>query len=177
MVAILPYIEQTDLFNKFDSKKGYEDNIEPAQTFISIFHCTSGELNKPATTHYIAMAGVGADAPYRPTGAAGNGFMGFDRIVSPAVLTNNGTSNTIALMDTRTGLGPWARGGTSNVRGFEPDDQPYHGENRPFFMHERGMNAVMADGSVRLIAPSIAPERLAAAMKIAGVDSNGPRDD
>ncbi|MGH7171710.1 MAG: H-X9-DG-CTERM domain-containing protein, partial [Gemmataceae bacterium] len=80
----------------------------------------------------------------------------------------DGTSNTIALMETRFGLGPWARGGASTVRGFDPADVPLHGDNRPFGGHSDGMYAAMADGSVRFLHSSIEATRLAAAITIAG---------
>jgi hypothetical protein len=118
-------------------------------------------------THYIAMAGLGADAAGRPAGAAGNGFMGWDRMTSLARITD-GTSNTIALMETRSGLGPWARGGDSTLRGFDPADLPLHGDGRPFGGHADRMLAGMADGSVRSLRPSIDPQKLAAAITIAG---------
>jgi prepilin-type processing-associated H-X9-DG protein len=118
-------------------------------------------------THYVALSGIGRDAAGRPAGAAGNGFMGYDRRTSMAML-KDGAANTIALMETRSDLGPWARGGASNLRGFDPADVPLHGDGRPFGGHPEGMHAAMADGSVRFIRPSIEPSKLAAAITIAG---------
>jgi len=71
-------------------------------------------------------------------------------------------------METRSGLGPWARGGSSNLRGFDPSDVPLYGDQRPFGGHRDGMNAAMADGSVRFIRSSIDPGKLAAAITIDG---------
>ena len=93
--------------------------------------------------------------------------MGYDRLTSVAMI-KDGTSNTIALLETRFGLGPWARGGGSNLRGFDPADVPLHGDQRPFGGHAAGMYAAMADGSVRFIRSSIEPEKLAATITIAG---------
>ena len=93
--------------------------------------------------------------------------MGYDRLTSVAMI-QDGTSNTIALMETRFGLGPWARGGSSTLRGFDPADVPLYGEQRPFGGHSGGMHAAMADGSVRFIRSSIEPQKLAAAITIAG---------
>ena len=83
-------------------------------------------------------------------------------------MIKDGTSNTIALLETRSGVGPWARGGASNVRGFDPADVPLHGDQQPFGGHTGGMNAAMADGSVRFIRSSIEPQKLAAAITVAG---------
>jgi hypothetical protein len=93
--------------------------------------------------------------------------MGYERLTSFAMI-KDGTSNTIALMETRIGLGPWARGGASNVRGFDPADLPLHGDQRPFGGHAGVMVSGMADGSVRAIRSSIDPKQLAAAITIAG---------
>jgi prepilin-type processing-associated H-X9-DG protein len=116
------------------------------------------------------MAGVGGDAPGRPAGAPGVGFMGYGRATSPAAI-KDGTSNTVALVETRSGLGPWARGGNSTLRGFDPADLPLHGDGRPFGGHAAGMNAAMADGSVRFLRASLDPHNLAAAITIAGGES------
>jgi hypothetical protein len=113
------------------------------------------------------MAGIGLDAASQPEGAAGNGFMGYDRLTSLATI-KDGASNTIALMETHSGLGPWARGGSSTLRGFDPADVPLCGDQRPFGGHTGGTIAGMVDGSVRFISSSIDPMKLAAAITIDG---------
>jgi prepilin-type processing-associated H-X9-DG protein len=114
------------------------------------------------------MSGIGHDAAVQPAGAAGNGFMGYDRPTS-LMMIKDGASNTVALMETRIGLGPWARGGSSTLRGFDPADVSLHGDNPSFGgLHSSGMNVAMADGSVRFLHSSIDPKRLAAAITIAG---------
>jgi prepilin-type processing-associated H-X9-DG protein len=169
MVALLPYLEQSSLSRQFDVDKGYTGNLPAAQTRIKTFLCPAAIQTDAveAVTHYVAMSGIGRDAAGQPAGAAGNGFMGYDRLTSMAMI-QDGTSNTIALMETRFGLGPWARGGASTVRGFDPADVPLHGDRRPFGGHPGGMHAAMADGSVRFIRSSIEPKKLAAAITIAG---------
>jgi prepilin-type N-terminal cleavage/methylation domain-containing protein len=169
MVALLPYLEQQPLFKQFDVARGYAGNLPAAQTRIHVFLCPAANQVEAgdAMTHYVAMSGIGHDAAGRPAGAWGNGFMGYDRLTSLAMI-KDGTSNTIALMETRFGLGPWARGGFSTLRGFDPADVPLHGEQRPFGGHADGMYAAMADGSVRFILSTIEPTKLAAAITIAG---------
>ena len=169
MVTLLPYLEQDSLYRQFDLEKGYEGNLPAAQTRVKTFLCPAAQEASAAgpVTHYIAMAGLGLDAAGRPAGAAGNGFMGYDRRTSKAMISD-GTANTIALMETRVGLGPWACGGASNVRGFDPADVPLHGDGRPFGGHSGVMQAAMADGSVRSISASVKPQNLAAAITIAG---------
>jgi hypothetical protein len=169
MVALLPHLEQDNLFNQIDVEKGYAGNLPAARSRVKTFLCAAAkeEAAADAVTHYVAMSGIGHDAAGRPAGAAGNGFMGYDRLTSLATI-KDGTSTTIALLETRFGLGPWARGGASNLRGFDPADVPLHGDQRPFGGHAGVMQAAMADGSVWSIRSSIEPKNLAAAITIAG---------
>ena len=179
MVALLPYLEQNSSHQQFDMKKGYAGNLPAAQTRLSIFVCPESKeaARLDAVTNYIAMSGIGHEAAWQPAGAAGNGFMGYDRLTSMKMI-DDGASNTIALMETDFGLGPWARGGSSTLRGFDPADLPLYGDGRPFGGHAAdrrwfggqpaGMNVAMADGTVRFVRSSIDPKTLAAAITIAG---------
>ena len=169
MVDLLPFLEQDNLYRQFALDKDYTANLSAAQTRVRTLVCPAGKDagTSDAVTHYIAMAGIGHDAAGRPTAAIGNGFMGYDRPTSMAMI-KDGASQTIAVIETRSGLGPWARGGASTLRGFDPADVPIYGDDRPFGGHPRGMNAAMADGSVRFIRSSIDPKNLAAAITIAG---------
>lgn len=170
MVALLPYLEEENLYQQIDLEKSFTENPWASQTRIQIFLCP-GERKEAmpvdAVTNYIAMAGIGLNAATQPAGTPGNGFMGYDRLTSLQMI-KDGTSNTIALMETRSNLGPWARGGSSNLRGFDPTDVPLCGDQRPFGGHGNVMNAAMADGSVRFIRSSIDPKKLAAAITIDG---------
>lgn len=171
MVALLPYVEQDALFRNFAFVGGYDVNVPAAQTQVATFLCPAANAadTPGAVTHYVAMAGIGRDAAGWPAGAAGNGFMGYDRLTSLAMI-HDGTANTIALMETRSGLGPWARGGTSTLRGFDPADLPWFGDQRPFGGHASagGINVAYADGSVRFLRSSIDAKKLAGAITIAG---------
>jgi prepilin-type N-terminal cleavage/methylation domain-containing protein/prepilin-type processing-associated H-X9-DG protein len=178
MVVLLPYLEQDPLYRQFDLEKGYAANLPAAQKSLKMFLCpTSHEATTgDAVSCYVAMSGIGPDAAKQPAGAPGNGFMGYDRVTSINMI-KDGTSNTIALMETRVGLGPWASGGPSTLRGFDPADVPPIGDNRPFGGHREsrtfgkhydGANAAMADGSVRFIPSTVDAKKLAAAITITG---------
>lgn len=167
VVPLLPHLEQNDLAQQFNIEKGYAGNLPAAQTTIKLFLCPEPPTATDNVTHYVAMAGIGPDAARQPANAAGNGFMGYDRLTTDAMIID-GTSNTIALMETRSGLGPRARGGTSNLRGFDTADVPWFGDRRPFSGHIGGMQAAMVDGSVRFLRSDIEPKILAAAITIAG---------
>jgi hypothetical protein len=168
LVVLLPYLEEDSIFRQVDLEKGYEGNIPTVDRRIRTFVCPASELApEAALTHYVAMSGLGLDAATRPAGAPGNGFMGYDRKTSLTMI-KDGLSNTIALMETRSNLGPWARGGPSTVRGFDPADRPLWGDQRPFGGHTGAIHTGMADGSVRSIHASIDPANVGAAITIDG---------
>jgi prepilin-type processing-associated H-X9-DG protein len=169
MVAVLPHVEQNSVYQQFNLKKGYVGNLPAAQTHVRMFSCpvSRDAVKGDAVTHYVAMSGIGRDAAMQPAGANGNGFMGYDRVTSVNMI-KDGTSNTIALVETRHDVGPWARGGPSTLRGFDPTDSSLQSDNPPFGGHVGGMNIAMADGSVHFIQASIDPKWLAAAITIAG---------
>ncbi|MFO0796760.1 MAG: DUF1559 domain-containing protein [Gemmataceae bacterium] len=167
MVSVLPYIEQGNLFSRFDAATGYAGNAGSAAAEVNLFVCPSAHPTGAATTNYVALAGVGLDAAARPASAAGNGAMGYDRTITLAAVTD-GTGNTIGLAETASGVGPWARGGTATLRGFDPADAPVSGPGRPFGVHERGFNVAMLDGSVRFVRDTVDPRAFAAAITVAG---------
>jgi prepilin-type processing-associated H-X9-DG protein len=177
MVAVLPYLEQNSVIQQpdslnqqFDVAKGYAGNLPAAQTKVRMFVCPSSKeaATRDAVTHYVALSGIGPDAAKQPAGAIGNGFMGFDRLTSSDMI-KDGASNTIALMETRLDVGPWARGGSSTLRGFDPADVSLQSDNPSFGGHHvGGMNAAFADGSVRFLLSSTDPKKIAAAITIAG---------
>ncbi|QDU18440.1 DUF1559 family PulG-like putative transporter [Urbifossiella limnaea] len=166
-VPVLPYIEQGNLFNRFDAGTGYAGNAGPAAVEVNRFVCPSALPGNAATTNYVALAGVGLDAAARPAGAVGIGAMGYDRTITLAEIAD-GASNTIGLAETASGVGPWARGGTATLRGFDPADAPVSGPGRPFGVHERGFNVAMLDGSVRFVRDTVDPRAFAAAVTVGG---------
>lgn len=169
-VSILPYLEQETLYRQFDCEKNYAENRKAAEAIMKILQCpafSASGHNSPITT-YIASAGVGEDAAKRPIGAPGNGFMGYDRAISWAAITD-GTSNTIAIWESHQMVGPWAQGGPSTLRGGADASgnnvnmlkaSPLHGGNE-FLVG-------FADGATRSISYSIDPQMLAAMLTIAG---------
>ncbi|WP_439632277.1 DUF1559 family PulG-like putative transporter [Gemmata sp.] len=167
-VAILPFMEQDTLYGRFSREQGYAENSSAAQTTIKTFLCPviQGTAQGEGVTHYVAMSGVGLDAAHRPAGAAGIGFMGYDRMTSLLTI-RDGASNTVALLETRVDVGPWARGGTSTVRGFEPGAVA-NPSQMPFGGHPNAIGAAMADGSVRAFLTHVDPALLTAAITVAG---------
>lgn len=178
-VTLLPYLEQEVLARRVKADAGYAGNSEVAGTVIPLFRCliVARTPESGAVTHYVALAGLGLDAAGRPIGAAGNGVMGYDRR-TPFARVTDGISNTVALLETRRDIGPWARGGSATLRGLDAADPTPIGEGRAFGGHEDALAsaatlALMADASVRAIGAKIDPSRLAAAVTIAGGESGG----
>jgi prepilin-type processing-associated H-X9-DG protein len=174
IVALLPYLDEEQLAATIDMGKGYSENRPAADTRVGTLLCPSAKegITSDAVTHYVAMAGLGRDAAERPAGAPGNGFMGYYRL-TPLAMIKDGTANTIALLETNVGLGPWARGGRSNVRGFE-DADARPGNPSAFGRHSSGMPAAMVDGSVRWVNNAIDAKNLAALITIADGDTCNP---
>ncbi len=167
LVALLPYMEQDAVSRQFDVGAGYAGNLPAARTRIPMLFCPAVEQQDDMVTHYVALAGVGLDAASRPEGAPGNGFMGYDRATT-ATAVKDGSSNTIFLTETRLDLGPWARGGATTVRGYDPAGAPLTGDRAPFGCHPGGLQVARGDGSVRFVRSSIDPAKLAAAITVAG---------
>jgi prepilin-type processing-associated H-X9-DG protein len=168
MVELLPYIEEEKLYQQFNLETAFAGNQTLAQNMIKIYRCDQARSNP--ITQYVALSGIGLDAASQPANAPGNGFMGYDRITALDSI-KDGTSNTIALMETRSNLGSWAQGGPSSLRAFDPTDLPIQGKDRPFGGHEGGMNVALADGSIRFIRDKVDPQILATAITIAGGES------
>jgi len=121
-----------------------------------------GEGGFPVT-HYVGIAGVGADAGHLKADHPRAGAFGYGRAARPEDMTR-GTSNTLALLGVTRRVGPWGQGGDATVR---PLTQPPYvngpdgfGSGQP-----NGMLAGMADGSVHFISKNVDPrvlEQLAA---------------
>ena len=175
MQSVLPYMEQVPLYNQFDLKKGYADNLEPGRMRVKHFLCPifKEAAEGEGMTSYIAISGLGPDAAERPAGAPGNGFMGYDRRTTFKMI-EDGTSNTIALMEVRSDIGPWARGGPSTVRGYDPATGSLGNDPTPFEVHSGVALVAMADGSCLSLRASKNPMNFAAGVTIAGKDTFEP---
>ena len=171
MVTLLPHLDQNALYQQLNLEKGYPENRaitnKPIREFLCPAQVKSLDQSNMSITTYVAMAGIGLDAANRPAGAPGNGFMGYDRKTTPSMI-RDGLANTIALMETETTLGPWARGGIATVRGFDPMDLPITGNGRPFHQHFQSIQVAFADGSCRRLNSPINPDILASLITIDG---------
>jgi len=122
-------------------------------------------------THYVGVAGVGADAPHLPASDPRAGVFGYQRVVRLEDIPD-GASHTAAIIGASGRLGPWAAGGPATVRPLT--ERPYingpdgFGSGQP-----HGMLVGMADGSVRFISADIDPVVLE---QLAAMGDGAPRD-
>ncbi len=130
--------------------------------------------SEPGQMHYVGIAGLGIDSPALPRGHPRAGVFGYDRQTRTADL-KDGASTTLLLVETARANGPWTAGGPATVRGLDPDRRPYIGPGRQFGGTHRGVAmAAFADGSVRPIRDSIAPEVFEALSTTAGGEPLAP---
>src|SRR5262249_5834349 len=138
-VAILPFMEQDRLYKQIALDLAWEDarNRDLVQCLIREYGCPTSELewanDRQGLTNYVGIAGLGQDAASLPKGNLKVGFFGYDRIIRIGDLWGRrGASNTLAIVETGVGIGPWAAGGPSTARGVVPEEQPYFGKDAQF---------------------------------------------
>lgn len=189
-VEVLPFVEQDTLYRKFDLRNGWRHRVNEAaaRTPLKMLYCPDwgreAEPDPPYLTAYLGVAGIGSDAAILPIEDRKAGVFGYNRSTSLAKI-QDGTSNTLLILESARDNGAWAQGGSGTVRGLVPDEQPYLGSGRPFggthfaentiFRRGRsiGSNAAMADGSVRFLNESIKPQVLESVATIAGGEKVG----
>ena len=190
LVSALPYMEKSHVFLQIDSTRGAGDprNQRPIENRFEHLICpSSGEYDRSSRTwksagpltHYVGVAGVGADAATLPLGHPKTGIFGYDRRTVLRGDIPDGMSNTLLLIETSQNPGHWAFGGPATVRGFVPESAPYLGDGRPFggwhgdyavWSSKKSHYCIVAfaDGSVRSLFNTIAPEILEALATVAG---------
>jgi prepilin-type processing-associated H-X9-DG protein len=150
-VAILPYIEQQELYNKFHLDEPWDSphNKALVNEMPATYLCPSRRNPEPGTTTYRTFVGKGA-------------FFAKDQATAIANITD-GTSNTIMVVEASEAV-PWTR--PDSDLPFDPDARAsLYGAGSP---HPGGFNATMGDGSVRFIKNSIAVEIFRALITRAG---------
>ena len=136
-VAILPYIEQGELYNKFKLDEPWDSphNKELLKEMPPTFLCPSRVKPEPFTTTYRGFVGAGA-------------MFETGQDIGLASVTD-GTSNTIAVAEASEAV-PWSK----------PADLPFDQQAQPSLYgagssHPGGFDCGFADGSVRFIKNSI----------------------
>jgi len=109
-------------------------------------------------THYVGVAGIGADAGRLKASDPRAGIFGFGRDTRREDIAD-GAAHTIAILGVVKDPGPWAAGGPPTVRALT--QRPYVNGPDGFGSGQAdGMFAGMADGSVRFISKDIDPSVL-----------------
>jgi hypothetical protein len=154
---------------------GFNNKISSTVLKSLICENQDGPLYAPRPTSYIGIAGVGANAPILPKSHPKSGVFGYDRVTTQADV-KDGLANTMIVAETSNATGSWLQGGPATVRGLDPANMPYLGPYRQFGgLHKGGVWVAMADGSVRFIDESIAPEVFEALATMAGGKRRLPR--
>ncbi len=141
-VAILPYIEQGPLYEKFKLDEPWDspNNKALIKEMPQVFICPERTNVEPFTTTYRVFTGPGA-------------LFEKDRSTTLAQITD-GTSNTLLAVEAKESV-PWTKPDAELK--FDPAAvaSPY-GVGGP---HDGGFNALFADGSVRFIPNSMNANR------------------
>jgi prepilin-type processing-associated H-X9-DG protein len=178
-IPILPFIDQASYFTDHGTTLEVAERLasdDPvfADLRLGIARCPSSQTQ----ASYVAIAGLGIDAPSLPTKDPRAGIFGDDRRVTPADI-KDGAANTMMLTESAIIPGPWFAGGRANVQGLNPLSQPYIGPARQFGgLHKGGTNVLMADGSIRFVKESVDPKVVEALSTMAGGEKvSAPEDD
>ncbi len=182
MVELLPYIDQSPLYEKVDKEGGWKDKenrlvietrlpvlMNPGVSMQPIA-ATKADANEEASnsapTHYVGMAGIGKDAPLLPITSNRAGVFGYNRKTRLEDITD-GTSNTVMISEASKDYGAWGAGGTATIRSLT--QKPYingpDGIGGPF---PGGCHVLFGDGSVRFISQAIDPGTFEALITIRG---------
>jgi len=143
---ILPFVEQSPLYDQIDLDKPWDDPVNRAlaDVVIPVYSCPSIENSNPAATNYMVVVGPETMFP-------GAEMVGFRDVT-------DGTSNTLMVVEVKGRESSW----------MEPVDldmsqlpltinQGGIGSNHP-----GGANAALGDGSVRFLSDGIDPQTLRA---------------
>jgi hypothetical protein len=161
IAAMLPYLGHGDWHKPLefgDPWNGPQNKPVTKRTLEEVVNPALGPSRTEAgfpVTHYVGVAGVGADAAQLKADDPRAGAFGFGRTTRPEEITD-GAANTIAVLGVTGNLGAWAAGGNATVRPLTK--APYVNGPDGFGSGQAdGMLAGMADGSVRFISKDVDP--------------------
>jgi prepilin-type processing-associated H-X9-DG protein len=136
-VAILPYIEQQELYNKFKLDEPWDSPHNKAllKEMPTTYVCPSRSNAEPFATTYQVFSGKGAM---------------FENGQDIGIVSvTDGTSNTLLVVEAKAAV-PWTKPADLT---FDPEAAPsLNGAGSP---HPGGFNSLFGDGSVRFIKNSV----------------------
>ncbi|WP_337174244.1 DUF1559 domain-containing protein [Paludisphaera sp.] len=141
-VAILPYIEEQELYEKFKLDEPWDSphNKPLLEEMPGVFLCPSRSDGEATETRYQGL--VGPRSMFEPG----------KKITIREV--RDGTSNTLMIVESDEGT-PWTKPGGIPFDPGVPETLERIGSN-----HAGGVNALFVDGSVRFLRISLTPEML-----------------
>ncbi len=159
IATMLPYYDHTDWHRRLQfgyTWNGRQNRPVTRQPLTEVINPTLGPSLTEAgfsVTHYVGVAGVGADAGRLKVDHPRAGVFGFGRRTRLEDIVD-GASNTIAILGASGKLGAWGAGGQPTVRALTTP--PYvNGPDGFGSGQSDGMAAGMADGSVRFISKNV----------------------
>jgi hypothetical protein len=160
MALALPYLEVGPRDTN-DYFRAWDDDTNRFVRLLRCYLCPSNPQQRDprgyGLTHYVGVAGLGTDAPELPVGHPRVGLFGYRRM-TPLDRITDGTSNTMAVIETATANGPWRAAGPATVRGLDPAKTSYIGPGRQFGgNHRGGVLVLLVDGSVRFVRDTVDP--------------------
>ena len=188
MAGLLPFLGYQEIYDGIDVKQSWrtESNVKEGAVLIPAFlnpgydrtywraHPPSLGILDLGATHFVGVAGVGADAAdysaqdaRDPTLAKKIGVFGYDRRTAVKDITD-GMSNTIYMIQVPpTYERPWIAGGGATVTGI-PETQCMKPFARTQGNGKNGTYVLMCDGSVRFIGADISDDVFKALCTIKG---------
>jgi hypothetical protein len=141
-VLLLPFMEQTPLFNQWDLSKAWDspENLRLSQMAIPVYLDPSSQ-GPPSRSDYLFITGPGS-------------MLGDPENINSFRDVVDGTSNTMFLVEVRNGAGSWAQPTELDIKQISNGLPPGN--------HPGGNIAAMGDGSVRFISSSASPAMIKA---------------
>lgn len=163
-VSILPYMEQSNLFNSYNFQIPWDApaNLEMAKRMPASFHCPSRDESKrlKGFTSYVAIRGPRTVFP-------GSGLVKFDDVT-------DGLGKTLAIVEVDSIDIPWTAPIDLDIRSMSMilNDPKRFG---PSSRHPGGINCVLMDGGKIFLPNGITPEQLWGMLTIDGGEDVDPR--
>ena len=179
IATLLPYYDRLDWHGELNFSRSWNEAANARVTRRPLEPVINPALGISQTeagfpvTHYVGLAGIGADAGLLEADDPRAGAFGYRRRISAAQIPD-GAGNTIALMGVQDRLGAWAAGGEATVRPIA--NKPYINGPDGFGSGQAdGMFVGMADGSVRFLSKDVDPSVLEALATVRGGETPAPK--